>query len=1474
MKLSTRHKIELFIFVCMLLISFSLFRPFVRVLESKVSSLREKALAELEQTYHIRISYESLSPSVLRSISLKNVKIYDADNGAEIAACSDFSIRYRFLALLTGKIPDILDSVFIADGFIDFDMLENKGLASALRSLIRNPSTDTQIEYAEDRASAPSVFSSGIESLTVDIKNIQIRLKDAVQNVQVRISEGSCRIDSESLSVSLNASASYKSGTYPQFGQAETAFTIEGKCDKDITAGSAVVNIAHLSSQQFSVQHIKVFTAYRNNLLTFNTMQDFQPFDFIASWNLENNTVTGGFKCRDYMPMRSVALYTAPKLVKQLEQLEMSGSARFSLGAGTVDWGADMTFRVPQLSFPAYQMDPMRIDVTAEGDDKDITVSRLAVKGAGIDIFSRFGIDMHKKLPSGIVQVNAVRLPSGADVSADVRFSERNGEFVCNIGSLSVGEALLHNIGLKLRPSDEKIDYFISAEDESGKYACDGSYIYNMERSATGAAPFWELHGAFDAVNIGTVYRFAEALYPPAHIPQPAALESVRCTTEFYISSDLHNFSYNCVRLVLVSEALNDFYALLSVKGNQSSFALTDIDISYKNMYVRGGINAEFENLNDIIFNSDLIVNSIGYHIQGFYSQNILNIYGDYGLAISALYNQETGIKGTVKSREMPLPFLPLFLTLDSDFHYTDNSDWGVIIDEGMMSYGSPVSLAQTALAMSFHGSLDSAGLFLSGIKLGSDDVLTGTIAVSTPAPDQTGSNAYHGEINLMSAATGERLECSAGLSFDNGIMIDGSLNIENMALARFFRTQGKGNTLTAQAVFSGTPDNLILQCSMPQLSWFIQGHDLLASGDLRFENNRAELVTGEASWGAHRVSGIAGYFSLSDLTGMLDADYAGEAVHRKMGAHVNTVFTGVVPEDAAGGSAPFAQLGSLFQQCTITTNISNWQFGQSSGTEAVPISFIREKEVTALYAGKNDEITGFILGDGVVSLQCAESLPLHFVLDGSIKKDALDLRFTDVYADVKRVWDITGMDYVLFYGGSLAGNVAIRGTPQEPEFYGKLEGQDIRVNSPHYIPEIFGPVALDVLADGTTLEVPYTVLHGPSADLWGRCTVAFSEWIPAEVFIQCGTLNEKKGKLKTDNLLFKAEGLAGCTADITITPALISLYGSAAFDSGFFAFKFNEMDKFQAKYAGKNGPAFNMKLDLQLGKKAEFRWPTADIPILRALIPTETPITLTVGGENGSVSMKGSVRMRGGEVFYLKRNFYIREGNVEFTDLGGDIDPLVTVRAEIRDRDEKGEALRIILTAKEQRLSQFTPELNSEPSRSSLEIMQLLGQAFVGDTKKESALQNILVTSSDLLAQIGFLKKSENAIRDFLRLDAFSFRTLVLQNAIFGNLFNANRDKSLTISNYFDNTSVYIGKYFGSAIYADALLHLSYYDEKSLKNGGTKRPVYNNLLFQPEIGLEMATPFFLLRWSVAPTKPETLFVGDAALTFSWKYAY
>ena len=1468
MKPAVRH-VEFSIFLCILLLSLVALRPLVRSLENKLTTVRQIILTELERTYNIRISYESLSPSILRSIALRNVRIYDAERNTEIAGFEHFLIQYRFLSLLRGDIAEIMDSVNITNGFITIDLLENTMLADTIRPMLQESGSERSSVNGEY---IRSFFSSQL--LTVHLKNIRFTFKDAVHDLSAKISDGYCRIDSESLTVSLNSTASYQNGSYTELGRADTSFSIEGKFTKDLTTGSAVANVSHFSTGQFGIYHVKLFADYRDKLVTFNTMQDFQPIDFTARWNIGTNDINGVFSCKDFAPMQSVTLYKTPKNLEQFSAVTMTGSLRFAISEKKMHWDTDFTFSLPPLTFSSYRLASSKLRLEAEGNNRDITISRFSLSGKDIDLYSKCAFNLDTKRPSGSLAINSFKLPSGTDISADLHFFPQGNGTACKIRSLTAGGAVLSNVNITLNPAGKKLDYTLSAEDGYGKYSLDGSYIYNNTGTAAVSPHFLELHGAFDAVNVENIYQFIHAAFPNAGLPE-TALESLQCTTEFYISSDFHQFSYNCIRLVLVSNTFDNFYTLLSIKGNQSSFALTDIDISYKNMYVRGELNADFEHLNDIIFNSSLVVNAIGFQFQGFFSQNVLTVYGDYGLAISALYDQATGLKGTIKMGDMPLPVLPLFLTLDSEFQYNSQKDWNYKIYNGYLSYGSPVSVAaRTALGMSFYGTADPSGLFLSEVKFGSDEALTGTIAVKTSWSDKDTPDEYKADINLVSPDATEKMKLAAHVSLSEVIRLNGSLELDNISLARFLYTQGKENRISAKADFLGSPDSLSVRFNMPQLSFFVQGNDLQVSeASFTLENENADLAVTKIGWGAHQMTGMTGNFSLAELGGTLNVDYAGEAVDKILKTHIHTAFTGTPPDNKERLDI-LSRLQYVKDRFTVTAHLTDWQFGNATGKEAVPISVIREKEVTAFYAGKNDDITGFVLDDGVVSLQCAKSLPVNFTLDGKIKKDILDLRLVDLYADVKWIWDITGLDYVRFYGGALTGNLTISGRPMEPEFNGKLEGRDITVNSPHYVPEVFGPVSLDILANGTVLEVPYTVLHGPSTNLWARCTAEFLGWIPEEVSIQCGTLGAKLGVVKTDNLLFKADGFGGCTIDINITPSLIGLYGSATFDAGYFALKLNEFDAFQAKYADMGDIAFDMKLDLQLGHKAEFRWPTSDIPLLRTLVPTEAPLTLIVDGNSETFSVKGNVKMRGGEVFYVKRTFYIREGNIAFTGTDQEIEPLITLRAEIRDRDDTGEPLRLILTAEDQPLSNFNPVLNSDPPRSSNEIMQLLGQALVGNTGKEDLLQNLLVSGSDVLAQIGFFKKSESSIRDFLGLDAFSFRTLLLQNTIFGNLFNTNKTTTLTMSNYLDNTSVYIGKYFGSAIYADALMHLSHYDSKLLKNSGTKRPVYNNLLFQPEIGLEMATPFFMLRGSVAPTNPDTLFVGDAALTFSWKYSY
>jgi len=1467
MKPAARTKVEFLLFLCILILSFAALRPLMKTLQKKLSEARYLILTKLEQTYNIRLSYESLSPSILRSVSLRNVKIYDAEHNIEIASFEDFSVQYRFWALLFGNTAEILDSVNIANGFIDIDLVKNEMLAEKFNAVLQTSrSTPTTV----DTEQILSFFSSQL--LTVHIKNIRLRFKNAVHDINARIADGYVGIDTEAITVSLSSTASYRNADYTAVGHAETAFTIEGKFDKHLTAGSAVAAFSHLSTDQFGIYRLKLFADYRDKVLTFNTMQDFQPIDFTASWNVETNEIGGRFSCENFAPLQSVTVYNAPKGLAQFTSTTMSGDFRFTLSDRKVNWDTDLRFSLPAVSFSSYRLAASQLRLEAKGNNTEIDISRLSLLGKDIDAFSKFTVNLDTKLPTGRITLKRLTLPSGASAAADFQFSKRGKAFVCNIPALTVGEGLLHNIKLSVTPSSKKADYTLSAEDGYGKYSFDGSYIYN-EGSATASPHFLELHGAFDAVGISTICRLIQAVFPKADIPQKA-VESLQCTTEFYISSDLHDFSYNCIRLVLVSNALDDFYALVSLKGNQSSFAITDIDVAYKKMSVRGNINADFERLSDIIFTSSLVVNSIGYQVQAFLSQNVLTVYGDYGLALSVLYEKGEGFKGTVKVDGLPLPFLPLFLTLDSGFYYRNSTDWLYTIDSGYISYGTLASLARTAVGLNFRGKANPSGLFLPEVTLGTEEALTGTLTVTAPPAETEAEKNYIAAMNLVSSDKAEMIDFAANLAFsDQGVRADGSLTLDTISLARFLYTQGKTHWVSADASFSASPDSLLFKFNLSQLSMFVQGKDLNASGSLTVENEKAILNSAQMDWGTHKVADITGQFSLAEMIGMLDADYAGEAANKKMKTHIRTAYTGVQPD---GNNKPtlFSRLKSITERFTITTALSNWQFGDSAGKGPVPLSVIRDTGVTALYAGKNDDITGFILDDGVVSLQLAESLPLKCNLNGTIKKEALDLHITGIRADIKRIWDITGLDYVLFYGGTLSGDVAIGGKPMEPEFNGKLVGENITVNSPRYAPEVYGPVALDIIADGTGLEVPYTVLKGPSTDIWARCTAEFSGWIPDDISVQCGTLGTKMGVFKTDNILFKADGYAGCTVDIKVTPTLVGVYGSATFDSGYFVFKFNDLDKFNAKHAKSGDIAFDMKLDLQFGHKAEFRWPTADFPILRTLVPTESPLSLIADAGIGKFTMTGDVKMRGGEVFYIKRSFYIREGTITFADVAREIEPLVTLRAEIRDRDSSGEPLRLILTAKDQPLAHFNPTLNSDPPRSTSEIMQLLGQVAIGDTGKDNVWQNLLVTSSDILAQVGFLKKTESKIRDFLKLDAFSFRTLLLQNAIFGNLFNINKNTTLTMSNYFDNTSVYVGKYFGSAIYADALLHLSHYDSKSLKNDGSKRPVYNDLLFQPEIGLEMSTPFFLLRWSVAPTKPDTLFVGDAALTFSWKYSY
>jgi hypothetical protein len=55
-------------------------------------------------------------------------------------------------------------------------------------------------------------------------------------------------------------------------------------------------------------------------------------------------------------------------------------------------------------------------------------------------------------------------------------------------------------------------------------------------------------------------------------------------------------------------------------------------------------------------------------------------------------------------------------------------------------------------------------------------------------------------------------------------------------------------------------------------------------------------------------------------------------------------------------------------------------------------------------------------------------------------------------------------------------------------------------------------------------------------------------------------------------------------------------------------------------------------------------------------------------------------------------------------------------------------------------------------------------------------------------------------------------------------------------------------------------------YDENKVSMGG--------LSFEPDIGIELRSPLFDIRWNFVPLHPENYYVSDQSFTLMWRWSF
>jgi hypothetical protein len=505
---------------------------------------------------------------------------------------------------------------------------------------------------------------------------------------------------------------------------------------------------------------------------------------------------------------------------------------------------------------------------------------------------------------------------------------------------------------------------------------------------------------------------------------------------------------------------------------------------------------------------------------------------------------------------------------------------------------------------------------------------------------------------------------------------------------------------------------------------------------------------------------------------------------------------------------------------------------------------------------------------------------PIRGSVIGFISLTAIDAQAVNLYVDLGALWNfIPKQDNLNLTGGYAVANVQIRGSLGDPEFYGTVRGNSVRMAVPRYLTAEIEPVPMTVILEGNEMSfgpIPARVRNGAGiVQGWFR----FDRWVPNVFNLDIKVPQSSPIPFGIDIGGIMADGDASGHLILSMENYVFSVAGDLVGQNTEINLDVQTLAQ-GAQLLKTPGSLISTVTDLRItsGSKVEFVYPTRDFPILRAYTAVGTGIKVTSDNLSSRYSVIGDVAFRSGEIFYFQRSFYIREGTLTFNESDTHFEPLISARAEVRDRTDEG-PVTISMIVENAPLISFTPRFESNPSLSQIDIFSILGQNFIADSgdSQTDIVRNLAVSSSDFLAQFYLYRRAERIIRDLLHLDMFSARTQVLQNMLFYNTgLQDPVDRIGGVGNYFDNTTVFLGKYFGPDVFGQAMFSFRYDENRTgfgdLSEGGLS--LGNGVSLEADIGVEIQGPIFDFQLNFAPRHLENMFIDGLSLNIVWRRSF
>jgi hypothetical protein len=1447
-----RFSIQLLVFLVLVALTTLLLRPLQLTMQSRMTELRDWLLARAEAVIDRKIEYGAMGPSIFGTLDIRNIRIYG--DGEALLTIARFRLSYSLWDLLRGRLPEALRSIRLDRPVLTLDPERD----ADLRALF-SPSGGA----GQDLPPLP--------------ENFRLRIRNGAAAINTNGNyfrsegiafDGSIRGGRIVFQGRLNAETSLAGLPGPMVTR--MSGRVAGELSSDFRSGNLNMSIPSLQGDRFRLNPLTFNLSLGENRLELRKINDLLPFDFYVSYEFDSDRISASFRAEDFR-IRDLLSFTGPwRAYNPWLAAQASGSASFrSSPEEGRSYGLDLSGLIPSPSAGT-----ISFAVAGRGDGEYIGFERFYFQFPQGEFRFSGGVGLNPLAPNGVVSLSNLSLTG--DGMADAKLSiNTSGRSINLFGeNVSLGPVFLSALNGDIQMEDDGFTFALSAlrfrDIESyenvrlSSLSLDGSFDTNP-RHLQGSL-------SLDAFSLADMLDMTRPFVSSRELPFfiTGIVEDLAITTEVFVNTDFEHILYNAPQMVIAYEGGRNLFALLSVSGTDRRFELNEGRIVWEEGGAEASGYADFSNLNDISFSLRTAYKDLSYYLEGVVlDRRSLSVQGSYGLQAYISTTDLGGYSGYIEASAIPVPFRNQFarLSLLTSLRYDSPDFWSLDIEnleiQDLAIPASPVT------SMRISGGINQDGAAFPRIFF--DD----------------GRGILSGQA-----------EASWGRGFTNP---SGLITISDQEGIENYRIQG---------TYHGGYLDVFAEGSQLQLSrWIQNAHNALASGNMRLiwhspgsYSVSMNITSLSARNGDTRI-GLSTALSLDEkefriyelrmnyggLIGEIssfkldrqDASAETEARLRgtAMGRDVDVSFDMEVkfnPFDS------WFDIRRAIESFEGILNIRNVRLDTIQSREPFNFVFSRAESLIALSGGPGNMLRFRISGEGDFYAAFSSPSPIRGAVIGSINTKTIDAQASNLYVDMASLWRfIPRKDIINFNGGFVLASIQIRGPLGDPEFFGRARGNSLRIQVPQYVAADIEVAPVTIELEGNEMSfgpVPARVGSGDgTASGWFR----FDRWIPNVFNMDIRVPQGSSIPFGVDMMGVIARGSTWGTLKLSMADYILTVTGDLTGHDTEIGLDTRQLASGQfGVYNPSTRVSVVADINIHTGRRVEFVWPRADFPLVRTYADVGSSVRINNDSVSGRYSVVGDVDLRSGEIFYFQRSFYIREGILFFNENEIQFEPRISARAEVRDQTDEG-PVTISMIIDNAPLTDFTARFESDPALSQVEIFSLLGQNLTGAPSEDGSggIQDtfVLSASSDLLAQFSVVRRFERYIRDFLRLDMFSIRTQVLQNAVLqaaGLRDPVDRDGG--VGNYFDNTTVFLGKYLGANMFAQAMLSLRY-DENQTTIGALSSQglaLGGGLVLEPDIGFEIRGPRFGVRWNFVPRHLENMFIDDNSFTLTWRWSF